>query len=329
VPLAARIAGIVRRNWITIIGLICVTYIWAALLSARLNGLAIVVEPGAFGYIGVALGACAAALLFCVLLILEKADLVSLLELVLPPVCAVAMALVRFFGDWSGGIPTLVSNMPLGFSTSALLILVFMESRREIGNGAMPFLVVGGTVAFYVAFFVVVLLVWPHLTDRVADSVSQGMLVVFAGGTAIWMVLKAQKLLTDARSAAVKAVGGEIGETGVLGEGGEAGETSRTSKAGATSEVPVAAQTADNLSATCDSLAQRYSLSPREHEVLLLLAQGRGAPYISDKICVSSNTVKTHIKRIYQKCNVHSKEDLLDLIQGSGFPKTGNPPLAL
>jgi DNA-binding CsgD family transcriptional regulator len=292
--------GIIKRNWITIIGLICVSYIWAALISAYLNGLAIMVDPGIFGYTGIALGACIAALLFCVLLVLQKADLVSLLELVLPPICAVAMALVRFFGDWSGGIPTLVSNMPLGFFTSALLILMFMESRREIRHGAAPLLVVGGTIAFYVLFFAGVLLVWPHLTDSVADIVSQSMLVMFAGGTAIWMILKAQRLLINARASVAANVDDE------------------SSKASGVGEMPVAAQGAqgaDSLSATCDSLARLHNLSPREHEVLLLLAQGRGAPYISDKICVSSNTVKTHIKRIYQKCNVHSKEELLDLIQ--------------
>jgi DNA-binding CsgD family transcriptional regulator len=298
--------GILRRNWITIIGLICVTYIWAALISAYLNGLAIIVDPGTFGYIGIALGACIAALLFCVLLVLQKADLVSLLELVLPPICAVAMAAVRFFGDWSGGIPTLVSNMPLGFSTSALLILVFMESRREISSGAAPLLVVGGTAAFYVLFFVAVLLVWPHLTDSVADAVSQSMLVIFAGGTAIWMILKAQRLLINARASVAANVDDKSSKADGAGEMPVAAQIAQTARL---------AQTANSLSATCDSLARLHNLSPREHEVLLLLAQGRGAPYISDKICVSSNTVKTHIKRIYQKCNVHSKEELLDLIQ--------------
>jgi DNA-binding CsgD family transcriptional regulator len=298
---AAQIAGIIRRNWITIIGLICVSYIWAALLSAYLNGLTIVVDPGAIGYIGVALGACIAALVFCVLLILQKADLVGLLELVLPPVCAVALASMRFFGDWSGGIPTLVSNMPLGFFTSALLILMFMEGRREISNGATPLLVIGGTVAFYALYFAVILLVWPHLTDSVADIVSQSMLVIFAGGTAIWMVLKAQKLLIAARSSATADV--------------TAGTAVGTDTNDRLDETPAVIQTADSLSTTCDSLTRLHNLSPREHEVLLLLAQGRGAPYISDKICVSSNTVKTHVKRIYQKCGVHSKEELLDLIQ--------------
>jgi DNA-binding CsgD family transcriptional regulator len=306
---AARIAGIIRRNWITIIGLICVTYIWAALLSAHLNSLTIVVNPGAFGYIGLALGACIAALVFCVLLVLQKADLVSLLELVLPPVCAVALASMRFFGDWSGGIPTLVSNMPLGFFTSALLILMFMEGRREISNGATPLLVVGGTIAFYALYFMAVLLVWPHLTDRVADTVGQSMLVIFAGGTAIWMILKAQRLLMKARASAAANADDESSKT----DG--AGEMPAAAQAAQSAQSAQLIQTADSLSATCDSLARLHNLSPREREVLLLLAQGRGAPYISDKICVSSNTVKTHIKRIYQKCDVHSKEELLDLIQ--------------
>lgn len=65
----------------------------------------------------------------------------------------------------------------------------------------------------------------------------------------------------------------------------------------------------------CGRIAERYALSPRETEILAFLAHGRGAPYIGDKLCISPETVRTHTKRIYGKCGVHTKEELLDLVE--------------
>lgn len=65
----------------------------------------------------------------------------------------------------------------------------------------------------------------------------------------------------------------------------------------------------------CGRIAERYALSPRETEILAFLAHGRGAPYIGDKLCISPETVRTHTKRIYDKCGVHTKEELLDLVE--------------
>ncbi|MGV8083063.1 MAG: helix-turn-helix transcriptional regulator [Coriobacteriia bacterium] len=66
------------------------------------------------------------------------------------------------------------------------------------------------------------------------------------------------------------------------------------------------------ISNSGEVLSERYGLSKRESEILALLIVGRGIPYISDTLHLSQNTVKTHVKRIYQKLGVHSKESLLD-----------------
>ncbi|MDR1183307.1 MAG: helix-turn-helix transcriptional regulator [Coriobacteriales bacterium] len=65
----------------------------------------------------------------------------------------------------------------------------------------------------------------------------------------------------------------------------------------------------------CASFAEHYSLSPRETEIIALLAQGYSAKYISSKLCLSYETVRTHIKRIYGKVGAHSSDDLLTCIQ--------------
>jgi DNA-binding CsgD family transcriptional regulator len=70
----------------------------------------------------------------------------------------------------------------------------------------------------------------------------------------------------------------------------------------------------DMIEQRCYKLAEESALSKREREILFLLAQGRGAPYIAQNQFVSANTVRSHIKRIYAKLKIHSKEELLDLI---------------
>lgn len=51
-----------------------------------------------------------------------------------------------------------------------------------------------------------------------------------------------------------------------------------------------------------------------ELDVLLLLAAGRSQPYICDYLVLSKSTVSTHVSHIYQKCSVHSRQELLDLV---------------
>lgn len=61
-------------------------------------------------------------------------------------------------------------------------------------------------------------------------------------------------------------------------------------------------------------LAQDRSLSQRETEVFGFLCQGYSAKVIAEKMVVSPNTVKTHMKSIYAKLGVSSRDDLLLLI---------------
>lgn len=65
-----------------------------------------------------------------------------------------------------------------------------------------------------------------------------------------------------------------------------------------------------------EAACERYRLSPREREVLATLLKGRDAKYIMDKFYISQSTAKTHIYNIYRKFGVHSRQELLDFIEG-------------
>lgn len=64
----------------------------------------------------------------------------------------------------------------------------------------------------------------------------------------------------------------------------------------------------------CRALEARFGLTPREGEVLFLLAQNYRAPYIAEKLVVSQSTVKTHMRNLYGKLGVHSQAELLLLV---------------
>ncbi|NIV35261.1 MAG: HTH domain-containing protein, partial [Anaerolineae bacterium] len=52
-------------------------------------------------------------------------------------------------------------------------------------------------------------------------------------------------------------------------------------------------------------------LSERELEVLRLLATTRSAPEIAEQLVISVNTVRSHIKSIYSKLDVHRRMEAI------------------
>lgn len=61
-------------------------------------------------------------------------------------------------------------------------------------------------------------------------------------------------------------------------------------------------------------IAEDYGLTRREAEVLPYLAKGRSARVIAETLFVSESTIRTHTRRILEKTCLHSKQDLIDLV---------------
>jgi len=66
--------------------------------------------------------------------------------------------------------------------------------------------------------------------------------------------------------------------------------------------------------ARCNHVANTYLLSSRETEVFYLLAKGRNAAHIAKTLYISEGTVHTHTWRIYKKLDVHSQQELMDMV---------------
>lgn len=72
---------------------------------------------------------------------------------------------------------------------------------------------------------------------------------------------------------------------------------------------------ADCYEGQCRAFAKKYKLTPRQLEVLRLLGRGRTAPFIQDRLFISESTAKSHIYNIYQKAQIHSQRELMDLLE--------------
>lgn len=61
--------------------------------------------------------------------------------------------------------------------------------------------------------------------------------------------------------------------------------------------------------------AWAVGLTARETEILSLLVRGRTLPYIANELFVTTGTVKTHVRHIYEKALVNNRQELLDKVE--------------
>lgn len=61
----------------------------------------------------------------------------------------------------------------------------------------------------------------------------------------------------------------------------------------------------------------RYSLTPREEEIVYLLLQRYTNKQIAQRCYVSEQTVKDHLKHVYGKVDIHQRTALLARLLGT------------
>ena len=59
-------------------------------------------------------------------------------------------------------------------------------------------------------------------------------------------------------------------------------------------------------------------LSPRQREVLQLLSLGMDNDQIAARLCISRNTVKFHVRTIYERLGVHNRVEAARVLAGAG-----------
>lgn len=220
---------------------------------------------------------------------------------ILTPVLALLLLLhVLLQGSASGWLPRLT----LGFweLVQVFVLLLLIEVARS-GQASLSFAFPAGWAlvalgfAFGALFGQVVSLAFG--TDPVAvQSVAVSLTIV---------AVMASSILAAARYPRVEGgAGAAFGNAASEGAGADGPSLS------ARLAVPAAA--ADPVDGVCDGLAACHGLSSREGDVLRLLAHGNTRAGIAARLCISENTVRVHVKNIYAKLHIHSKQQLIDMV---------------
>ena len=119
-----------------------------------------------------------------------------------------------------------------------------------------------------------------------------------------------QRRFGHARAASGAA--GAAGAAGVAGVGGVPGAGDGMFGGGAAEEGP--AEEEASINDWLDIRFAELGLTARESEVARELTHGRTQKWIADYLCISENTVGTHLRRIYQKAGVHTRQQFLDVL---------------
>ncbi len=71
----------------------------------------------------------------------------------------------------------------------------------------------------------------------------------------------------------------------------------------------------DRFKKVIREIAEDYSLSDREAEVLQYLAMGYSKEAIAKRLSISQNTVRSHSRSVYVKIGVHTRQDVIRLVE--------------
>jgi DNA-binding CsgD family transcriptional regulator len=70
-------------------------------------------------------------------------------------------------------------------------------------------------------------------------------------------------------------------------------------------------------------IAKTYRLTPMELRVLLAIVEIGGVPQVAETLGIAESTVKTHLKRLYEKTGARRQADLVKLFAGYTSPLLG------
>lgn len=71
----------------------------------------------------------------------------------------------------------------------------------------------------------------------------------------------------------------------------------------------------DALASNCALIADECGLTPRERDVLAVLARGYDVARVQEELGISEGTALTHKRHIHQKLDVHARAELLDRVR--------------
>lgn len=219
------------------------------------------------------------------------------------PLIAVAFSLLLF-----SNTTMLVGAVFLVNAAQALLNLTTFVYFAELSqrSGASPLRVFGLGRFFLEGGFLIGLLLMPAAARLVAEiGFYQGVLFLFLTAFIILAMVsianqdKMAFTFEDVLEVKIMAKG-QVGVASGDPEGSE----------------PTILSTQAQFEAACLVASDAFGLTKREREILPYLAQGYSLPYIRNELYISQSTIDTHVRHIYKKMGIHSKEELITYMRG-------------
>jgi DNA-binding CsgD family transcriptional regulator len=71
------------------------------------------------------------------------------------------------------------------------------------------------------------------------------------------------------------------------------------------------------------AIAKAYNLTPTELRILLAVVEVGGGPEVAEALGIADGTVKTHLRRLFEKTGAKRQADLVKLVAGYLTPLVG------
>lgn len=211
------------------------------------------------------------------------------------PIMVAGFVAIALFFDTHAAVSILLINVGYEFFDILTWVLFVDVSRRRNENALHIF---GLGVAFMFAGMGV-----GTMTGKACDA------MIASGDVQISVVAMLATLC-------LVVVAFMVLPEGVVSQLSQTMRTSRKEKStGEASAVAIADTGAGRLEQHCASVARDYGLTPRESEVIVLLAYGRTLSIIARDLQIAKGTARTHIENIYRKLDVHKQQELIDLVE--------------
>lgn len=237
------------------------------------------------------------------------------------PLLLVVLSLLPFFGDALGGLVGLIVIVCYDVCGMVFLLYIVDCSRRlDLSAYLLAGAYLGGSALSLLAGLGIGSVLRALSVDY---GLSLLTLLAFAAiyplaGVFMFGLRKIQRRsMTDADESARSGV--DVREDASKCEGKhEANAFTQGSAEEIQSELRVID---DILESGVEVIAGENGLTRREREILGYLARGRSARYIAEDLVISENTVWAHVKRIYAKTGVHTKQELMSSVEQAALRK--------
>lgn len=74
------------------------------------------------------------------------------------------------------------------------------------------------------------------------------------------------------------------------------------------------AETEESVAQCVQCAGKEFGLSKREEEIAELVMKDKNNAVIQEHLCITESTLRTHLRNIYGKTSVHSRQELIDLL---------------